>query len=128
VPIAAAALGASIIEKHYTLDKTRAGPDHRASLEPSELTAMVRDIRAAEAALGDGRKRPATGEPELGKAARKSLVAARDLPAGAVLDATTIAVKRPGTGLSPALIDLVTGRRLRTPLAEGALITLDALQ
>jgi N-acetylneuraminate synthase len=127
VPIAAAALGASIVEKHYTLDRGRAGPDHRASLEPSELAALVRDIRLAEAALGDGRKRPAAGEPELGRAARKSLVAARDLPAGTVLDAAAIAAKRPGTGLSPALLDLVVGRRLRTPLAEGAFITLDVL-
>ncbi|MBM3561209.1 MAG: N-acetylneuraminate synthase [Alphaproteobacteria bacterium] len=127
IPIAAAALGAKIIEKHYTLDRSRAGPDHRASLEPGELASMVRDIRLVEAALGDGRKRPAPGEPELGRAARKSLVAARDLPAGTVLDAEAMAAKRPGTGISPALIDFVIGRRLRRPVAEGAIITLDVL-
>lgn len=127
VPVAAAALGATMIEKHYTLDRGRAGPDHRASLEPAELVALVRDIRSAEAALGDGRKRPAPGEPEVGKAARKSLVAARDLAAGTVLDPDSVAAKRPGTGLSPALTDLVLGRRLRVALAKGALITFDVL-
>ncbi len=127
VAVAAAALGATIVEKHYTLDRRRAGPDHRASLEPGELAALIRDIRAAQAALGDGRKRPAPGEPEVGRAARKSLVAARDLPAGAVLDHDSVAAKRPGTGLSPALTDLVLGRRLRVPLAKGAFVTFEVL-
>jgi len=127
VPIAAAARGAHIIEKHYTLDRSRSGPDHRASLEPAELATLVRDIRLAESALGDGRKRPAAGEPELGQAARKSLVAARDLPAGTILDAEAMTAKRPGTGISPAYMDFVLGRRLRSPLAEGAVITLDVL-
>lgn len=127
VAIAATALGATILEKHYTLDRRRSGPDHRASLEPGELASLVRDIRSAEAALGDGRKQPAPGEREVGVVARKSLVAARDLPAGTLLDFDSVAAKRPGTGLSPALTDLVLGRRLRVALKEGALITFDVL-
>jgi N,N'-diacetyllegionaminate synthase len=127
VPIAAAALGATVIEKHYTLDRRRAGPDHRASLEPAELRSMVNDIRAVEVALGDGRKRPVDAEADVGRAARKSLVAARDLSEGTVLDADAIAAKRPGTGLSPALTELVLGRRLRVPLAKGAFITFEVL-
>jgi len=127
VPIAAAALGATIIEKHYTLDRARTGPDHRASLEPGELASLVRDIRAAEAALGDGRKRPAPCEPEVGLAARKSLVAARDLAAGTVLAVDDLSAKRPGTGISPALTDLVVGRRLRAAVPGGALISFEAL-
>jgi N-acetylneuraminate synthase len=127
IPIAAAALGANLIEKHYTLDSKRTGPDHRASLEPDELKSMIAGIRTVEAALGDGRKRPAASEAEVGRAARKSLVAARDLAAGTVLDSDSIAAKRPGTGLSPALTDLVLGRKLRVPLAKGAFITLEAL-
>ena len=127
VAVAAATLGATVLEKHYTLDRKRTGPDHRASLEPAELASLVRDIRSAEAALGDGRKRPAPGEPEVGLVARKSLVAARDLPAGTLLDHDSVAAKRPGSGLSPALTDLVIGRRLRVGLARGTLITFDVL-
>jgi N,N'-diacetyllegionaminate synthase len=127
VPIAAAALGATIIEKHYTIDRSRPGPDHRASLEPGELASLVRDIRSAEAALGDGRKRPAPSEPEVGRAARKSLVAARDLDAGTVLAESDLAAKRPGTGISPALTDLIIGRRLRSDVAAGTLIGFDLL-
>jgi N,N'-diacetyllegionaminate synthase len=127
VPLAAVALGATVIEKHYTLDRRRPGPDHRASVEPDELTSMIRDIRSVEAALGDGRKRPAAAEADVGRAARKSLVAARDLPAGAVLDVDAIAAKRPGTGLSPGLTDLVVGRRLRVALPKGAFITFEVL-
>lgn len=127
IPIAAVALGATVIEKHFTLDRTRPGPDHRASLEPDELKAMVRDIRAVESALGDGIKRPVKAEAEVGRVARKSLVASRDLEAGAVLKTSDLEAKRPGTGLSPALTDLIVGRKLRASLTKGALITLESL-
>src|SRR5437667_11882055 len=82
ISIAAAALGACIIEKHFTLDRNLPGPDHRASLEPSELKAMVQAIRKVESALGDGRKVPTKSELETAKVARRSLIAARDIPAG----------------------------------------------
>lgn len=98
VPVAAVALGASVIEKHFTLDRSAPGPDHRASLEPAQLAAMVAAIREVERALGDGVKRPSPSEWKNREVARKSLVAARALKAGERLE---VACKRPGTGLSP---------------------------
>lgn len=103
ISLAAVALGACIIEKHFTLDRTLPGPDHAASLEPVELHALASAIRDVEAALGDGRKRPMPCEAECARVARKSLVAAHDLQAGARLSASDMAIKRPGTGLAPAL-------------------------
>lgn len=110
VPIAAVALGATIIEKHFTLDRTLQGPDHLASLEPLELTAMVTAIRNIEAALGDGVKRPSPSEMKNRTMARKSIVAARAIAAGEVLSEENLAVKRPGTGMSPMDWDRVVGR------------------
>lgn len=101
VAIAAVARGAAVIEKHLTLDRTLPGPDHRASMEPAAFQAMVTAIRTVEAALGDGRKRPAPSEVGNMPIARKSLVAACDLAAGDLLSAETVAVMRPGTGRSP---------------------------
>lgn len=108
--VAAVALGASVIEKHFTLDRTLPGPDHAASLEPAELAAFVAKLHATTLVLGDGVKRPAPGELETAQLVRRSWHAARDLPAGAVLSAGDLALKRPATGLEPH-IDLV-GRRL----------------
>jgi sialic acid synthase SpsE len=102
VPIAAVARGASIIEKHFTLDRNLPGPDHAASLEPAELSAMVHAIREVESALGDGVKRPTASELGNRNIARKSLVAARALSKGQRLGPEDIAVKRPGTGISPS--------------------------
>lgn len=116
VPLAAATLGARVIEKHMTLDRTLPGPDHKASLEPGELTAMVEGIRMVLASLGDGRKRPATREAEVAAVARKSLVLARALPAGAVLSAADLAAKRPGTGIAPGRAAELVGRKLRRDL------------
>lgn len=101
VAIAAAALGAVAIEKHFTLDRTQAGPDHRASLEPAELAAMVRGIREAEAALGPGGKAPMPSELPTRDVARKSLVAARAVRKGERFDETNLTAKRPGGGISP---------------------------
>jgi N-acetylneuraminate synthase len=98
IPIAAVARGATIIEKHFTLDRSMPGPDHKASLEPAELTAMVAAIRDVERALGDGVKRPMASEWKNRAIARKSLVAARAIASGEKLE---LACKRPGTGLSP---------------------------
>lgn len=101
VPIAAAAMGAAIIEKHFTLDKTMEGPDHKASLSHEELKDMVVAIRDVEMALGTGIKMYNASEVDTMKAARKSIVLARDIKAGEVIELTDLDFKRPGTGLSP---------------------------
>lgn len=101
VPVAAVARGAGVIEKHFTLDKSMEGPDHKASLDPVELKAMVEAIRNIELTLGDGIKGPRPSEIKNKVAARKSLVAARDIAAGTVLSEQDLTVKRPGTGDSP---------------------------
>ena len=101
VSLAAVALGACALEKHFTLDRTLPGPDHAASLEPSELSSLIRGVRAVEQALGNGIKQPGAAEVANRAVARKSLLAARDLPEGHVLTLEDIAVKRPGDGISP---------------------------
>ena len=111
VPIAAAALGACVIEKHFTIDRTLPGPDHQASLEPAELKEMVRGVRAVELALGDGIKRPCASEAKNKIVARKSIVAAVAIQAGEPLTEMNLAVKRPGTGVSPMRWDELIGRR-----------------
>ncbi|MEA3210623.1 MAG: N,N-diacetyllegionaminate synthase [Chthoniobacter sp.] len=125
VALAAVALGAQIIEKHLTLDRSLPGPDHAASLEPAEFKALLRGIRNVETALGHGRKEPALSEANTAAVARKSLIAARDLPAGEVLDATAIAIKRPGTGLAPARRGELVGRKTRIAVPAGTLFTLE---
>lgn len=110
VPIAAVALGAKVIEKHFTLDKTMTGPDHKASLEPDELKSMVDAIRNIESALGDGRKRVTESERPNIVVARKSIVASRPIAKGEMLTEENITVKRPGNGISPMLWDSVLGR------------------
>ncbi len=109
VPIAAAALGASVIEKHFTLDKTMEGPDHKASLEPDELQAMVRAIRNIEGALGSGEKVPSESEKRNISIVRKSIVAKCDIDAGEVFTEDNLTTKRPGTGFSPMLWEQVIG-------------------
>lgn len=125
VSLAAVALGACIVEKHFTLDRNLPGPDHQASAEPAELAALVRGIRIVEAALGDGRKQPAASEANTAAVARKSLVAACDVPTGAVITAEMIAIKRPGTGLPAAMREFLVGRTAHTTISAGTLLTLD---
>jgi len=127
VPLAAVALGACVIEKHFTLDQSLPGPDHRASLEPQELGAMVRGIRTVESALGDGRKEPVLAEANTAAVARKSLVAARDISANTVLTENLIAIKRPGTGLAPAMRESLVGRSTKVDIPEDTLLTLKML-
>ena len=110
VPIAAVAMGATVIEKHFTLDRNLPGPDHRASLEPNELKALVQAIRNIEKAQGDGIKRPSPSEMKNMSIVRKSLIAAIDIRAGESFTNTNLAVKRPGTGISPMRWDEVIGR------------------
>jgi N,N'-diacetyllegionaminate synthase len=127
VALAAVALGACVIEKHFTLDRKMPGPDHRASLEPDELKAMVRGIRLVEQALGSGYKVPALSEADTIRVARRSIVAAHDISVGAVLTEEDLAAKRPGTGLPPALQPYVVGRTARTAIPAGTLIRLEML-
>ena len=110
VAIAAVALGARVIEKHFTLDRALPGPDHRASLEPAELKAMVSAIRNIEVALGDGVKRLTPSEAKNKSVARKSLLANRPIEAGEVFSEENVVAKRPGNGLSPMRWDEVVGR------------------
>lgn len=124
VPIAAAALGATVIEKHFTLDKNMPGPDHKASLEPGELAAMVSAIRNIEQALGDGRKRVSESERPNIIVARKSIVAARAITKGEILTEENITVKRPGNGISPMRWDEVLGTRAARNFAYDELIEL----
>lgn len=111
VPVAAVALGASMIEKHFTMDRNLPGPDHKASLEPDELKAMVSAIRNIEQAMGDGVKRPSSSEAKNKAIARRSLVAACAIRAGDVFSEVNLTAKRPGTGVSPMRWDEVLGRK-----------------
>jgi len=124
IPIAAVALGATVIEKHFTLDRNLPGPDHRASLEPNELKAMVQGIRNIEKALGDGIKRPSPSELKNKPIARKSLVAARPIKAGEAFTEDNLMAKRPGTGISPMQWDDVIGRTAPRDFREDELIEL----
>lgn len=124
VSIAAVALGACVIEKHFTLDRQLPGPDHKASLEPDELCQMVSAIRHVEVAMGDGVKRPSTSELRNRLVARKSIVAACPIRRGEMLSSDNLTIKRPGTGLSPSLWDEVVGRSAVDDFAPDELIRL----
>ncbi len=126
VPMAAVALGASVIEKHFTLDKTMTGPDHKASLEPDELKAMVSAIRNIEKALsGSGLKEVSPSEQKNIAIARKSIVAIKKIHKGEIFSEENIGVKRPGTGISPMQWDEVIGKRAVRDYEEDELITIE---
>jgi len=127
VALAAVALGACIVEKHFTLDRSLPGPDHRASIEPDEFARLVTGIRTVESALGDGVKRPAAREAATAAAARRSLTAARDIPAGSVLTEEMIAIRRPGTGLPPSRLGDVVGRTAAEDIPAGTLLRREML-
>lgn len=122
VAIAAVAMGASVIEKHFTLDRKLPGPDHQASLEPAELSAMVAAIRNIELALGDGIKRLTASEARNKPVARKSLVASRVIKAGEIFTAENLTTKRPGTGISPMRWDEFFGKKALRDFAADELI------
>ncbi len=122
VPIAAITMGATVIEKHFTLDRTLPGPDHKASLEPNKFKAMVQAIRNIEKALGDGIKRPSPSEAKNKPIARKSLVAATAIRAGECFTEVNLAVKRPGTGISPMRWDEYVGQAAQKDYQENELI------
>lgn len=111
VPVAAVAMGAEIIEKHFTLDKNMEGPDHKASLEPAELKLMVQQIRNIEVALGDGIKRPNKSEAENAKVVQKSILAKRPIKKGEVLTEDNLVAKRAGSGISSVYWDVIVGTK-----------------
>lgn len=117
--VTAVALGACILEKHLTIDRTLPGPDHRASMEIEEFTQLCRDVRMVENALGDGRKCPHPCEADTAAVARKSLVLRLPVAAGHIIPESALTARRPQAGLSPALMTQVTGRRARTELPAG---------
>ena len=122
VPIAAVALGASVIEKHFTLDRKLPGPDHIASLEPDELKQMVDSIRNVEMALGSQMKFVSESEKKNLSVARKSIVATRDISKGEFFTEENITTKRPGNGISPMLWDSVIGKKAKKDFMEDELI------
>lgn len=122
VPIAAVAIGATVIEKHFTLDRNMEGPDHKASLEPDELKAMVDAIRNTEAAMGDGVKKPSASEKTNIAVVRKSIIAARDIKKGERLTEDNLTTKRPGTGINPMRWNEVIGTTAVRDFAEDELI------
>ena len=124
VPIAAVALGATIIEKHFTLDRNLPGPDHKASLEPDELKAMVQTIRNIEKALGDGIKRPSPSELKNKPIARKSIVAARTIRKGEAFTVENLTIKRPGTGINPMRWDDILKMKASRAFYEDEIICL----
>jgi len=124
---AAVALGACIVEKHFTLDRLLPGPDHPFSLEPADLGRMIASIRRVEAALGDGRKRVTHSEREVADCVRKSLATARNLASGDILDAESLIALRPGTGLPLSAKSFVLGRTLKKDLPAGSLLSLEHL-
>lgn len=124
VPVAAVALGASVIEKHFTLDRTLHGPDHIASLEPAELKLMVDSIRNVECALGTTVKTTSPSEKKNIAVARKSIVASKSIKEGEIFSASNLTVKRPGTGISPMNWDEVIGKKAIRNFAEDELINL----
>ncbi len=119
IPVAAVALGACVIEKHFTLDRNLPGPDHRASLEPEELRQMVKAIRDIEKAMGDGLKRPTAEEEENKKVARRSIVARVDIPKGIIISEDMLDFKRPGTGLAPKYMTEIMGRKTKRDIKSG---------
>lgn len=127
VSVAAVALGAVMIEKHFTLDRGLPGPDHKASLEPDELKALVTSIRNVERAMGSPIKRPSGEEAQNRAISRRSLVAAKDIAAGTTITKDMVAVKRPGTGILPGYLDAIVGGKARSNIKQDELIKWDMI-
>lgn len=128
IPLAAAALGAKVIEKHLTLNKKSAGPDHKSSLEPKEFKAMVTGIRHISTALGDGIKRPTASELKNIPVARRSLVALKDFSPGDTIQENDLAIKRPGTGIAPKDLLSVIGRRVKNRIKKDSVLSWGDIQ
>jgi N-acetylneuraminate synthase/N,N'-diacetyllegionaminate synthase len=127
-PLIAAVLGARILEKHFTLDKTAPGPDHRVSADPGELRDLVEHLADMEAALGDGRKRPADEEADNRAVSRRSIVAAVGIAPGQRIHSWMLDYKRPGTGLDPSQAERIVGRRARNAISKNKIIELVDLE
>jgi N-acetylneuraminate synthase/N,N'-diacetyllegionaminate synthase len=127
VALASVALGATVLEKHFTLDRTMHGPDHRCSLEPGELRALVESVRNVEASLGTGRKEAAVAERDTAMVARRSLFLRQAIAAGSVIRAGDLEALRPGDGISPARFDEIVGRRVRHALPARHKLTVEDL-
>ncbi len=128
ISFAATALGATVIEKHFTMAREQSGPDHKASLEPIELSKLIRGIRNIEVALGNGVKEPVAAEIPTAAAARKSLVAARIIPVNTIIKRDMVVVRRPGSGLAPREIDSIIGKRARYSIPCGTPLTADMIR
>jgi sialic acid synthase SpsE len=127
IPIAAVALGACVVEKHFTLDRNLPGPDHRASLEPVELKGMIKAIRDVERALGDGVKKPTAEEEENKKVARRRVVAKADISEGTTLTENMLDIKRSSNGIEAEYVHMVVGRRAKEAIAKDSSITWDKI-
>ena len=118
-------MGACVIEKHFTLDKGFRGPDHRASLEPDEFRSLVRAIRNTQKAMGNGIKTPRDSEQKVKKLARKSIVAACDIPMGGRLNLDMLAIKRPGTGFAPKYLKKLINKKAMVDIKKNQVLTRD---
>lgn len=127
IPLAAVALGANLLEKHFTLDHNLPGPDHGMSMEPDELKDLVQKVRSVESALGDGVKKPQQTEISTLKVARRSLVTTRKMNIGDILNENNVTLKRPGTGIDPRLWEYVKGRQTKVEISPDIPITWDML-
>ena len=127
MPIAAVALGASVIEKHFTLDRNMSGPDHKASLEPDELMAMVSAIRNIELALGSGIKKPSQSESKNINIARKSIVASRAIKKGEIFSEENVRSVRPNLGLMPRFLPDVLGKKARRDIEAATPLSWDLI-
>ena len=125
ISIAAVALGAKVIEKHFTIDRNMEGPDHKASLEPDELKTMVKAIRNVEKAIGNGIKRPTRNEEDTRNIARRSLVASRHIKAGETVRLNDISIKRPGIGIAPELIEQIINKVAQIDIKKDSLLEWD---
>jgi len=119
---AAVAIGAKVIEKHLTLDRDMAGPDHKASIEPHQFAQLVDSIRNVEAALGTGKKQPMASEKDVMRAARRSLIAKKDIAAGSMISRAMIEIKRPGSGIKPKYLKKIVGRKIQKGVKAGELL------
>lgn len=128
VPPLAVALGAAVIEKHFTLDKQLPGPDHKASLEPDELTEMVRRIRDVEKILGSSEKKPVDSEKTIQQIVRKSIIAAKNIKKGEVIEKEMLIIKRPGIGISPADIKKIIGKKTKKDITVDELLRWDMVE
>lgn len=128
VPIIATAMGAAVIEKHFTIDKSLPGPDHKASLEPDELKSMIKEIRKTEKVLGSFDKKPTKSEKKIMNLVRKSIVTKKDIEKGSIVSEDMIVIKRPGTGLNPSDLDKIIGKKARRYIAKDEIFQLNMVE